>query len=223
MNVAETVKALTELKHTPASPSSMRRMSSSSQGTTVVPQSISQSPILSTFQNPGQPKPSYVSQSAGVIYAHPSQIVSGSPSEIRRVNSFRSQSAERRSNEGPGGVGSSFIAALSAKLAPSLSPRTSRRHSEDLLPIGQNTQMRITPRGPGQNFLDSLNAKLAQQHIANNMQQPQLKALKIRQIINSKAQPDPKVCHESLMDQIKRGATLKRAKVVNDRSAPKIY
>ncbi|KAK5647470.1 hypothetical protein RI129_002362 [Pyrocoelia pectoralis] len=223
VNVAETVKALTELKHTPASPSSMRRVSSSSQGTTVVSQSISQSPILSTFQNPGQPKPSYVSQSAGVIYAHPSQIVSGSPSEIRRVNSFRSQSAERRSNEGPGGVGSSFIAALSAKLAPSLSPRTSRRHSEDLLPIGQNTQMKITPRGPGQNFLDSLNAKLAQQHIANNMQQPQLKALKIRQIINSKAQPDPKVCHESLMDQIKRGATLKRAKVVNDRSAPKIY
>lgn len=36
-------------------------------------------------------------------------------------------------------------------------------------------------------------------------------------------QPDPKVCHDSLMDQIRRGATLRRAKVVNDRSAPKIY
>lgn len=83
--------------------------------------------------------------------------------------------------------------------------------------------MKISQRGPGQNFLDSLNAKLAQQHVNNSLQQPQLKALKIRQIINSKTQPDPKVCHESLMDQIKRGATLKRAKVVNDRSAPKIY
>ncbi|KAF5307190.1 hypothetical protein FQR65_LT00706 [Abscondita terminalis] len=224
VNVAETVKALTELKHTPASPSSIRRVSSVNQ--TPFPQSVPQSPILSTFQSPGQPKPSYVSQTAGVIYAHPSQIVSGSPSEIRRVNSMRSQSAERKSNEGPGGVGSSFIASLSAKLTPSLSPRTSRRHSEDLAPIGQNSlshQMKITHRSPGQNFLDSLNAKLAQQHVTNNIQQPQLKALKIRQIINSKAQPDPKVCHESLMDQIKRGATLKRAKVVNDRSAPKIY
>lgn len=37
------------------------------------------------------------------------------------------------------------------------------------------------------------------------------------------SQPDPRVCHESLMDQIKRGATLKRNKSINDRSAPKIY
>ncbi|KAK4885483.1 hypothetical protein RN001_001754 [Aquatica leii] len=224
VNVAETVKALTELKHTPASPSSIRRMSAN-QGS--FPQSVSQSSILSTFQSPGQPKPSYVSQTAGVIYAHPSQIVSGSPSEIRRVNSMRSQSAERKTNEaGPGGVGSSFIASLSAKLTPTLSPRTARRHSEDLAPMGQNQvahHLKLSHRSPGQNFLDSLNAKLAQQHVSNNMQPPQLKALKIRQIINSKAQPDPKVCHESLMDQIKRGATLKRAKVVNDRSAPKIY
>lgn len=36
-------------------------------------------------------------------------------------------------------------------------------------------------------------------------------------------QPDPRICHESLMDQIKRGATLKRNQKINDRSAPKIY
>lgn len=41
--------------------------------------------------------------------------------------------------------------------------------------------------GPGQSFLESLNAKLAQQHIVN-AQNPQLKANRIRQIINSKAQ-----------------------------------
>lgn len=109
MNVAETVKALTELKHTPASPNSIRRMSATSHTTLITQTTVHapppsglqpQSPILSTFQNPGQPKPSYVSQSGGVIYAHPSQIVSGSPSEIRRVNSFRSQSAERRPIDG---------------------------------------------------------------------------------------------------------------------------
>lgn len=36
-------------------------------------------------------------------------------------------------------------------------------------------------------------------------------------------QPDPRVCHESLMDQIKRGAPLKRNRTINDRSAPKIH
>lgn len=35
-------------------------------------------------------------------------------------------------------------------------------------------------------------------------------------------QPDPRMCHESLLDQIKKGATLKRNRTVNDRSAPKI-
>ncbi|XP_064212009.1 mucin-2 isoform X5 [Tribolium castaneum] len=219
MKVAETVKALTELKHTPASPNSIRRMSASSQSiyqshsTTPTSQ---QGPVLSTFQ--AQTKVSYVSQSGGVVYAQPSQVLCGSPTATRRVNSFRSQSAERRS--GPVGVGSNFIATLSAKLAPNLSPRTARRHSEDLV---QSPPTKIVQRGPGQSFLDSLNAKLAQQHITNSTQATQHKATKIRQIINSKAQPDPKVCHESLMDQIKRGATLRRAEVINDRSAPKIY
>lgn len=92
---------------------------------------------------------------------------------------------------GPGGVGSNFIATLSAKLTPNLSPRGSRRHSDDLGPAGCNTsvqQNKLSHRGPGQSFLDSLNAKLAQQHIANNVAHPQYKANRIRQIINSKAQ-----------------------------------
>ncbi|KAJ8932071.1 hypothetical protein NQ314_014973, partial [Rhamnusium bicolor] len=228
INVAETVKALTELKHTPASPNSIRRMSASTQNiyqniqTVQSPSAIqSQSPVLSTFQS--QSKVSYVSQSGGVVYAQPAQVMSGgSPNAVRRINNFRSQSADRKS-EGPGGVGSNFIASLSAKLAPQLSPRASRRHSQEqtstISPANKTPQART---GPGQSFLDSLNAKLAQQHISNT-QPTQLKANKIRQIINSRAQPDPKVCHESLMDQIKRGATLKRTKSTNDRSAPKIY
>lgn len=80
------------------------------------------------------------------------------------------------------------MATLSAKLAPNLSPRSSRRHSEDLGPADTFTQQK-NQRGPGQSFLDSLNAKLAQQHITNNTQpSPHYKANKIRQLINSKAQ-----------------------------------
>ncbi|CAH0551421.1 unnamed protein product [Brassicogethes aeneus] len=230
VNVAETVKALTELRHTPASPNSIRRMSASSQSlyqttgnnANLITQQPAQNSVFSTFQQTNQ-KVSYVSQSGGVVYAQPSQIIGGSPNAVRRINNFRSQSADRKP-EGPGGVSSGFIATLSAKLTPTLSPRTSRRHSEDMVQVnlGQH-QQQMQKRGPGQSFLDSLNAKLNQQHIGNNSPSTQLKANKIRQIINSKAQPDPKVCHESLMDQIKRGATLKRAKIVNDRSAPKIY
>lgn len=92
---------------------------------------------------------------------------------------------------GPGGVGSNFIAALSAKLTPNMSPRSSRRHSEDTVSTGSGSStptMKLPQRGPGQSFLDSLNAKLAQQHISNNSPSPQMKANKIRQIINSKAQ-----------------------------------
>lgn len=221
MNVAETVKVLTELKHTPASPNSVRRMSASQ-----LQQQTATTPVLSSFQTPNNNISSIygtIKQSTGGgIYAQPQHLLP-SPSTLRRINSTRSQSAERKIGEGPGGVGSGFIAALSAKLAPSLSPRNSRRHSEDLgQNISPNVQNnKIVQRGPGQGFLDTLNAKLAQQQL--NVAQGQLKANKIRQIINSKAQPDPKVCHESLMDQIKRGATLKKARSVNDRSAPKIY
>lgn len=80
------------------------------------------------------------------------------------------------------------MATLSAKFAPNLSPRTSRRHSEDLGPMDTYAQQKNQQRGPGQSFLDSLNAKLAQQHISINTQTTQYKANKIRQLINNKAQ-----------------------------------
>ncbi|KAK9873756.1 hypothetical protein WA026_002111 [Henosepilachna vigintioctopunctata] len=181
VNVAETVKALTELKHTPASPNSLRRMSVSTQNifpnqnTTVQPQS----PVLSTFQN----KVAYLSQSGGVVYAQPSQVMSGSPTAVRRFSNLRSQSADRKS-DGPGSVSSNFIASLSAKFANNLSPRGSRRNTEDMV-MKTNTANRIYEKGPGQSFLDSLNAKLSQQHITSS---PQIKANKIRQLMNSKVQ-----------------------------------
>lgn len=113
VNVADAVKALTELKHTPASPNSIRRMSTSSQSVyqahagsnqpqqqQLQAQQQQQSPVLSSFHSQGQ-KLSYVSQSGGIIYAQPSQIMpASSPSAVRRISSFRSQSADRKSSEG---------------------------------------------------------------------------------------------------------------------------
>ncbi|GFG33978.1 hypothetical protein Cfor_04854, partial [Coptotermes formosanus] len=165
ISVAETVRTLTELKHTPASPSALRR----------------------------------------------------------NTGSIRSQSAERRgsgsTNEGSG----SLIAAIGAKLVPTLSPRNSRRHSEDSGGSPSSGGGRLLQRGvvgPGQGFLQALNSKLALQHQQFTAQQH--KAARVRNLIASRTVPDPAVCHESLMDQIKRGTTLRRTGSVNDRSAPYI-
>lgn len=165
VSVAETVRTLTELKHTPASPSALRR----------------------------------------------------------NTVSIRSQSADRRgsgsTNEGSG----SLIAAIGAKLVPTLSPRNSRRHSEDSGGSPSSGGGRLLQRGvvgPGQGFLQALNSKLALQHQQITSQQH--KAARVRNFIASRTVPDPAVCHESLMDQIKRGTTLRRTGSVNDRSAPYI-
>lgn len=172
ISVAETVRTLTELKHTPASPSTLRR----------------------------------------------------------NASSVRSQSADRRGSSGPvtnenaGGI----IAALGAKLAPSLSPRNSRRHSEDSGGGPSGGGSRLLQRGvvgPGQGFLQALNSKLALQQQQQQQQQvavQQHKAARVRRFIASRTVPDPTVCHESLMDQIKRGTPLRRTGTVNDRSAPYI-
>ncbi|CAH1393231.1 unnamed protein product [Nezara viridula] len=110
VNVAETVRALTELNHTPASPVS-----------------------------------------------------------VRRSHSVRSQSADRK-------VEPSLIAAISAKLAPSRKQDSSCN-----------------------------------------------KAIRIRQWIAGRTLPDPKICHDSLMDQIKKGTVLRKTRTVNDRSAPRLF
>ncbi|XP_030763304.1 protein MTSS 2 isoform X2 [Sitophilus oryzae] len=206
VNVAETVKALTELRHTPASPNSIRRMAGISGSAQNIFQGqpaanerpvsyqgggVAPGTVLSTFQSQ-PPKVSYLSQSGGVVYAQPSQVVGGSPNAVRKITSFRSQSAERPS-EGRPKVGSNFIASLNAKLAPNLSPRASRRCSEEQVAALTAAKFQQPQRGPGQSFLDSLNAKLAQQHIGGGTGPATgLKASKIRQLINSKAQNIPR-------------------------------
>ncbi|XP_014255401.1 MTSS1-like protein isoform X2 [Cimex lectularius] len=94
-----------------------------------------------------------------------------SPVSIRRTHSMRSQSADRK-------IEPSLIAALSAKLAPG------RRHSQEMT---------------------------------------YAKASRVRQWIAVRTLPDPTVCHDSLMDQIKKGTSLRKTRTVNDRSAPRIH
>lgn len=157
-----------------------------------------------------------------------------SPVQVRRTHSLRSQSAERKAGEAPGGVGgvgSNFIAALSAKLGPTLSPRHSRRHSEDFQPLqhggghGGNVGGTGSPR-MGHSLRESLSARLSHQHQQQQQVQAQQKqeqkASRVRQWINMRTAPDPATCHDSLMDQIKRGKPLKKTGGVNDRSAPRI-
>ncbi|RVE51739.1 hypothetical protein evm_003542 [Chilo suppressalis] len=154
------------------------------------------------------------------IYAQPSAIGGIgarrdplSPLAMRRDIAARAHSADRHPDQ------SGLIASLSAKLAPQLSPRTTRRAistitAADSPPKSKGTlQTAVQPA-----FLDKLSATIQQQR--RQLDSP--RANTVRDLINAHAQPDPRVCHTSLMEQIKRGATLRRNKHCNDRSAPKI-
>ncbi|XP_046972538.1 uncharacterized protein LOC124539261 isoform X2 [Vanessa cardui] len=142
------------------------------------------------------------------IYAQPAGAAGYA---LARRLSARSHSAERHLAEHGG-----LIASLSAKLAPQLSPRTTRRAistitSSDSPPKGKGAPAAVQPA-----FLDKLSATLQRRQLQS------ARASSVRERINAHAQPDPRVCHTSLMEQIKRGATLRRNKFCNDRSAPKI-
>ncbi|CAB3225804.1 unnamed protein product [Arctia plantaginis] len=167
------------------------------------------------------------------IYAQPSEIIAGfnsmsrhdalSPLALRRNIAARSHSADRHHVEQGG-----LIASLSAKLAPALSPRTSRRALSALAPPAPHAPHAphadphkgkgSLPAAVQPGFLDKLSATIQQQR----RQLDSTRARSVRDMINAHAQPDPRVCHTSLMEQIKRGATLRRNKHCNDRSAPKI-
>ncbi|XP_035913938.1 homeobox protein 5 isoform X8 [Anopheles stephensi] len=277
-NVAGTVKALNEIRHTPASPSVLRRAQQQQQSN---PPSNQGSPTLSNRS----PKTNLHQQ--GGIYAQPKQLST--------MSSFRT------SSPGPQKPNSSFLAQLNAKIAPNKSsqspspvpyqqqqannygyttappsgseliyqrstpvdPRAYNNNQQQQLQQQQQQQQyyhqsqqqhqqQPPPHPPREDhhsrnssannngaaagggsapggsathnvlaktsagFLENLNARLAEQRLSG-------KAFAVRNLINSKALPDPRVCHESLMDQIKRGATLKRNRTINDRSAPKIH
>ncbi|XP_047036488.1 uncharacterized protein LOC124642218 isoform X4 [Helicoverpa zea] len=157
------------------------------------------------------------------IYAQPSEIIAGfnnmsrhdtlSPLALRKNIAARSHSADRHHLEQGG-----LIASLSAKLSPA-SPRSPRRAISSIAPADPPAKGKGTvPSAVQPAFLDKLSATIQQQR----RQLDNTRANTVRDIINAHAQPDPRICHTSLMEQIKRGATLRRNKHCNDRSAPKI-
>lgn len=196
ISVSETVRTLTELRHTPASPSLLRKAAGQSQA-----------------HNP-----------AGALQHNAVLQVTRSSVE-RSCAAIRSASQERGSNpaQGPGGVGQNFMAVLSAKLINSTgtsggnasgSPKSARKHSVDQ----QSNKNSKTQSG----FLETLNAKLAhqQQSLQGNS-----KSASVRRIMGNRVPiMDPVQVRDSLMDQIRRGTSLRKTTgPINDRSAPKIY
>ncbi|XP_053620428.1 protein MTSS 1 isoform X2 [Plodia interpunctella] len=161
---------------------------------------------------------------SNTIYAQPSQIIAGfnnmrhdtlSPLALRRNLAARSHSADRHADQG------GLIASLSAKLAPQLSPRTTRRAISTITAADSPPKNKGSlPAAVQPAFLDKLSATIQQQR--RQLDSSSTRANNVRDMINATSQPDPRVCHTSLMEQIKRGATLRRNKHCNDRSAPKI-
>ncbi|XP_026316165.1 uncharacterized protein LOC113227450 isoform X2 [Hyposmocoma kahamanoa] len=162
---------------------------------------------------------------SNTIYAQPSQIIAGfnnmslarhdalSPLALRKNIAARSHSADRHHAD------QGLIATLSAKLAPQLSPRTTRRAISTITSADPSHKIKGPKSAAVQPaFLDKLSATIEQQK--RQLDSPRAKT--VRDMINAHTQPDPRQCHTSLMEQIKRGATLKRNKHCNDRSAPKI-
>ncbi|XP_054012326.1 protein MTSS 1 isoform X1 [Hylaeus anthracinus] len=218
VSVSETVRTLTELRHTPASPSLLRKATTG--------QTQSHNNASGTLQHNTmlQVTRTSVERSCAVIRST-SQERGSSTMQMTTINS-----GVNIQGQGPGGVGQSFMAVLSAKLINSTtgsnansgnntssSPKSSRKHSIEQQ-INKNSK---TPSG----FLETLNAKLAQQQ--QNMQGNNMtsKSASVRRIMGNRVPIiDPLQVRDSLMDQIRRGTSLRKTSgPINDRSAPKIY
>ncbi|KAK9308677.1 hypothetical protein QLX08_001407 [Tetragonisca angustula] len=212
ISVSETVRTLTELRHTPASPSLLRKATGQAQ-----------------------------SHNNSATLPHNAVLQVTRSSVERSCAAIRSASQERSSNttqittgvniqgQGPGGVGQSFMAVLSAKLINSTgnnttsgsntnsSPKSARKHSIEQQ-INKNSK---TPSG----FLETLNAKLAQQQQNLQGNNTTSRSASVRRIMGNRVPiMDPLQVRDSLMDQIRKGTSLRKTSgPINDRSAPKIY
>lgn len=220
ISVSETVRTLTELRHTPASPSFLRKAAT---------------------QSPQQPH--------GAINQITHSTFVERSSSSRRVSTTSIESSSSVSSavhQGPGGVGQGFMAVLTSKLInttttvnSSGSPKSARKRI--------NIEPGLSPRTPV-GFLETLNAKLAaQQQQAQQTQlvqmpsqiQPSPHAIQVQQVRTNTASRsasvrrimanrvpiiDPHQVRGSLMDQIRRGTPLRKTSgPINDRSAPQIY
>ncbi|XP_046825457.1 protein MTSS 2-like isoform X3 [Vespa crabro] len=209
ISVSETVRTLTELRHTPASPSLLRK--AGAQGHVNTSSVMQHSTILQT----------------ACTSVERSSTTTRSTSKERGTHFTQTQiSTATVSNQGqgPGGVGQSFMAALNAKLINSTSgnstgnssPKPARKHSTDQ----QMTKNSKTSSG----FLETLNAKLAQQQQSLQGNNVTSRSASVRRIMGNRVPiMDPAQVRDSLMDQIRRGTSLRKTSgPINDRSAPKI-
>ncbi|KAK2588932.1 hypothetical protein KPH14_001787 [Odynerus spinipes] len=210
ISVSETVRTLTELRHTPASPSLLRKAAGQVQGHANTSNVMQHGTILQTT----------------CTSVERSSTTSRSTSQERGAHFTQTQistATVTNQGQGPGGVGQSFMAALNAKLINSTSgtttgnssPKSGRKHSTDQ----QLTKNSKTSSG----FLETLNAKLAQQQ---NLQgnNGTSRSASVRRIMGNRVPIlDPVQVRDSLMDQIRRGTSLRKTSgPINDRSAPKI-
>ncbi|XP_076171373.1 uncharacterized protein LOC143148680 isoform X4 [Ptiloglossa arizonensis] len=217
ISVSETVRTLTELRHTPASPSLLRKATGQTQPHNNTSGTLQHNTMLQVTRTS-------VERSCAVIRST-SQERGSTTMQMTTINS-----GVNIQGQGPGGVGQSFMAVLSAKLINSTtgnnansgnntsnSPKSARKHSIEQQ-INKNSK---TPSG----FLETLNAKLAQQQ--QNMQgnNATSKSASVRRIMGNRVPiMDPLQVRDSLMDQIRRGTSLRKTSgPINDRSAPKIY
>lgn len=146
------------------------------------------------------------------------------------------QGAGAQGSQGPGGVGQGFMAVLNAKLIgtaasnnaagsvnSSGSPKSLRKQS--LVEAQQQSNQKNT-KTTASGFLETLNAKLAQQQQALQAGNSSAnRSASVRRIMGNRVPiVDPLQVRDSLMDQIRRGTPLRKTSgPINDRSAPKIY
>lgn len=208
ISVSQTVRTLTELRHTPASPSLLRKVTGQSHNvpSAAVPHN--------TVQQFGR---------STIGCASKTSRGSQDPS-----NSTLSTTATSNQNPGPGGVGQRFMGVLSAKListttlatnvcstSSSCSPKSSKNHSAESL---ANKLSKANSE-----FLETLNAKLAQKQ--QQTMNSDSRSASVRRIMGNRMPiMDPLQVRDSLMDQIRRGTSLRKTGgPINDRSAPQIY
>ncbi|XP_018310952.1 MTSS1-like protein isoform X4 [Mycetomoellerius zeteki] len=231
ISVSETVRTLTELRHTPASPSLLRKTTGQQQGHNNPSSIIQHNAVLQITRSSVERSCSAVrssSQERGPVSAQTTNVAGGA------TVSQGGQAAGQ--GQGPGGVGQGFMAVLNAKLigtmsgnataGVNMSPKSLRK--QQLLEQQQQQQQQqqsknVKTAAPG--FLETLNAKLAQQQQALQQTGNTSRSASIRRIMGNRVPiMDPLQMRDSLMDQIRRGTSLKKTSgPINDRSAPKIY
>lgn len=229
------MRTLTELRHTPASPSLLRKATLQQQVHNN-PSSVQHNTVLQITRSSVERSCSAVrstSQERGSVGAQTTGSAAGGGS------TQIIQQASQTQGQGPGGVGQGFMAVLNAKLIGTIgggnaavgvnvssSPKSLRKQSiTEQQQQQQQSNKNVKTAAPG--FLETLNAKLAQQQqalqqVGNNGTS---RSASVRRIMGNRVPiMDPVQMRDSLMDQIRRGTSLRKTSgPINDRSAPKIY